>query len=43
VGSPRGEIPALLPPGRNNSFEYRMDAVPAAGEHTAAILKELGS
>jgi itaconate CoA-transferase len=42
VGSPDGEIPALLPPGRNDSFDYRMDAVPAVGEHTAAILRELG-
>jgi itaconate CoA-transferase len=42
VGSPAGDIPALLPPGRNNSFEYRMDAVPAVGEHTQAILRELG-
>jgi itaconate CoA-transferase len=42
VGSPAGEIPALLPPGRNSSFDYRMEAVPAVGEHTQAILKELG-
>jgi crotonobetainyl-CoA:carnitine CoA-transferase CaiB-like acyl-CoA transferase len=42
VGSPAGAIPALLPPGRNNSFDYRMDAVPAVGEHTQAILQELG-
>jgi itaconate CoA-transferase len=42
VGSPAGDIPALLPPGRNKSFEYRMDAVPAVGEHTQAILQELG-
>jgi itaconate CoA-transferase len=42
VGSPAGHIPALLPPGRNNSFEYRMDRVPAVGEHTDAILRELG-
>ncbi|HSV53150.1 MAG TPA: CaiB/BaiF CoA-transferase family protein [Burkholderiaceae bacterium] len=42
VGSPAGAIPALLPPGRNNSFDYRMDAVPAVGEHTEAILRELG-
>jgi itaconate CoA-transferase len=41
VGSPEGDIPALLPPGRNNSFEYRMDAIPAVGEHTEAILREL--
>ena len=42
VGSPAGDIPALLPPGRNSSFDYRMDAVPAVGEHTGAILLELG-
>jgi crotonobetainyl-CoA:carnitine CoA-transferase CaiB-like acyl-CoA transferase len=42
VGSPAGEIPALLPPGRNNRYDYRMDAVPAVGEHTEAILRELG-
>lgn len=42
VGSPAGDIPALLPPGRNSSFDYRMEAVPAVGEHTAAILRELG-
>ena len=42
VGSPAGDIPALLPPGRNNAFDYRMDPVPAVGEHTEAILLELG-
>ena len=42
VGSPAGPIPALLPPGRNSAFEYRMDAVPGVGEHTQAILRELG-
>ncbi|MGH6639359.1 MAG: CaiB/BaiF CoA transferase family protein [Polaromonas sp.] len=42
VGSPAGDIPALLPPGRNNSFDYRMDAIPAVGQHTRAILRELG-
>ena len=42
VQSPAGEIPALLPPGRNSSFEYRMDAIPRIGEHTEAILRELG-
>ena len=42
VGSPGGEIPALLPPGRNNRFDYRMDPVPAVGQHTEAILRELG-
>lgn len=42
VGSPAGEIPALLPPGRNSSFDYRMDPVPTVGQHTEAILRELG-
>ena len=42
VNTPNGLIPALLPPGLNDSYDYRMDAVPAVGEHTDAILKELG-
>jgi itaconate CoA-transferase len=42
VESPAGEIPALLPPGRSNAFDYRMDAVPRVGEHSEAILRELG-
>eukprot|EP01030_Chromulinospumella_sphaerica_P002442 gene2442-biopygen2146 len=42
VGSPAGDIPALLPPGRNNRYDYRMDPVPAVGEHTESILRELG-
>jgi itaconate CoA-transferase len=35
-------VSAPLPPGRNSSFDYRMDAVPAVGQHTDAILRELG-
>ena len=42
VGSPAGPIPALLPPGRQSAFDYRMDPVPAVGEHTEAILQSLG-
>lgn len=42
VGTPVGNIPALLPPGVNNAFDYRMGAVPALGEHSEAILKSLG-
>jgi itaconate CoA-transferase len=42
VDSPKGEIPALLPPGLNNAYQYRMDKIPNVGEHTVAILKELG-
>jgi crotonobetainyl-CoA:carnitine CoA-transferase CaiB-like acyl-CoA transferase len=42
VGSPAGDIPALLPPGRQSAFDYRMDPVPAVGAHTDAILRALG-
>lgn len=42
VGTPAGPIPALLPPGASDAFTPRMDAVPALGEHTRAILTELG-
>jgi itaconate CoA-transferase len=42
VGTPAGSVPALLPPGRSNRFAPRMDPVPAVGEHTEAILRELG-
>jgi itaconate CoA-transferase len=39
VETPAGVIPALLPPGQNDA---RMAGVPAIGQHTAAILAELG-
>jgi crotonobetainyl-CoA:carnitine CoA-transferase CaiB-like acyl-CoA transferase len=42
VDSPAGPIPALLPPGANDQFEYRMDPIPAVGEHTETILAEIG-
>ena len=42
VGSPQGTIAAMLPPGLNDSYDYRMDPVPAVGEHTNAILSEMG-
>jgi itaconate CoA-transferase len=42
VGSPVGPLAALLPPGANNSFDYRMDAIPSVGQHSEAILRELG-
>ena len=42
VGSPAGAIPALLPPGRQSAFDYRMDPIPTVGEHTDAILRSLG-
>ncbi|MDE2367667.1 MAG: CoA transferase [Burkholderiales bacterium] len=42
VGSPAGPIPALKPPGLPAEFDPRMDAVPALGQHTDALLAELG-
>lgn len=42
VGSTAGPLQSLLPPGVHNSFDYRMDPVPGVGEHTEAILRELG-
>ncbi|RZI42350.1 CoA transferase [Herbaspirillum sp. HC18] len=42
VDTPAGKIPALLPPGMPATFEPRMDAIPGLGEHTDAILAELG-
>jgi itaconate CoA-transferase len=42
VDSPVGPLPALQPPGTSDAFAYRMDAVPALGEHTEPILRELG-
>ncbi len=42
VQTPAGPIPALLPPGSWQHGAPRMDAVPALGEHTDAILQGLG-
>jgi itaconate CoA-transferase len=42
VATAAGPIPALLPPGTTAADEPRMDAVPALGAHTDAILAELG-
>lgn len=42
VGTPQGDVPAVLPPGVNSAFDYRMEAVPAVGQHNASILAELG-
>ena len=42
IASEAGEVPALKPPGVNDQFDYRMDAVPAVGEHNDRILRELG-
>ena len=42
IASPVGELPALLPPGVSDQFDYRMGPIPKVGEHNAAILAELG-
>ncbi len=42
VDSPAGRIKALLPPGVPETFNPRMDAIPDVGQHTEAILAELG-
>lgn len=42
VATPAGPVPALLPPGSWADGDPRLDAVPALGEHTEAILAELG-
>jgi crotonobetainyl-CoA:carnitine CoA-transferase CaiB-like acyl-CoA transferase len=42
VATPAGLVPALLPPGSWEAGPPRMDAVPALGEHTDAILAGLG-
>ncbi|WP_121747483.1 CaiB/BaiF CoA-transferase family protein [Streptomyces sp. E2N166] len=41
VPTPAGPVPALAPPGPTGDAP-RMDAVPAPGEHTRAVLVELG-
>lgn len=42
VETPAGKLPALKPPGSWSVTPPRIDAVPALGEHTGAILRELG-
>jgi itaconate CoA-transferase len=42
VETPAGAIPALLPPGVRSVHDVRLDPVPALGQHTQAILAELG-
>jgi crotonobetainyl-CoA:carnitine CoA-transferase CaiB-like acyl-CoA transferase len=42
VATPAGPVPALVPPGVAPDAPPRMDPVPALGQHTDAILRELG-
>lgn len=42
VGSPAGEIDALKPPFNLDGMDPRMDPVPGVGQHSRALLAELG-
>jgi itaconate CoA-transferase len=42
IDTPAGPVPALFPPGTSGDDPPRMDGVPALGQHTDAILEELG-
>jgi itaconate CoA-transferase len=42
VGSPAGDIAMLKPPFNLDGMEPRMDPIPAVGEHTERVLRELG-
>jgi len=42
VGSPAGPIPALVPPAMPHDVTPRMDPIPALGQHSDTILRELG-
>ncbi|MDH1011922.1 CoA transferase [Pseudomonas nicosulfuronedens] len=42
IDSPAGRLPALLPPVNSNAYAARMDAVPALGQQTDDLLRELG-
>jgi itaconate CoA-transferase len=42
IDTANGKLPALLPPGQNDAFNYTMGAIPSVGEHTQQILAELG-
>lgn len=42
VGSPAGEIEALRPPFNLDGMDPRMDPVPGVGQHSRAVLAELG-
>lgn len=42
VETPAGLVPALLPPGAPDAADVRMDAIPAVGQHSECILRELG-
>lgn len=42
IGSPAGPVLGLLPPPVVPGWDWRLDPIPALGEHTAGVLRELG-
>ena len=42
IGSPVGPVLGLLPPPESPGWDWRLDPIPALGEHTEAVLAELG-
>jgi itaconate CoA-transferase len=42
VGSPGGELRMLKPPFNLSGFEPRLEPIPALGQHSRAVLSELG-
>jgi itaconate CoA-transferase len=41
IGSPVGPVLGLLPP-ESPDWDWRLDPIPALGQHTEAVLRELG-
>ena len=42
IGSPVGPVLGLLPPPESPDWDQRLDPIPALGQHTEAVLRELG-
>ncbi|MGA2827425.1 MAG: CaiB/BaiF CoA-transferase family protein [Streptosporangiaceae bacterium] len=42
IPSPVGPVYGLLPPPESADWDWRLDPIPALGEHTDAVLRELG-
>jgi itaconate CoA-transferase len=42
IGSPVGPVLGLLPPPESADWDLRLDPIPALGQHTESVLRELG-
>jgi itaconate CoA-transferase len=42
IGSPGGPVLGLLPPPESADWDWRLDPIPALGQHTESVLHELG-